>query len=207
MKRILLPLVAALAVFLAPTAKAQYQVDWASLGNQILLNDNSTFDPDGSTILLGHFDSSFTFSLTDTFALLMSHFTTYASTTIGSGGAPPGGGQFNATNLLPNSTGVAGDQMFIWVFNLTNTQWTILTSNAANWTRPPDASNTVIDTSETSVFVPNGVIGSIVGGNLSGGNINLGVAPIPEPSTYLLGLVGGGALLGALRLRRARSVK
>lgn len=204
MKKILLPMIAALAVCASTqTAKAQYQVDFASLGNQIFLNNGVTLDPTGSVVLLGHFDSSFTFSLTDTFSLLMSHFTTYATAHIGDGGAPDG--QFASTALLPNSVGVAGEQMFIWVFNLTNTQWTILTSNAANWTRPPDASNTVIDTSETSVFIPAGVVGSIVGGNLSGGNVNLGVGAIPEPSTYFLGLVGGTALLGVLRRRRVRA--
>ena len=151
-------------------------------------------------MLLGHFNSSFTFSLTDTFALLLSNFTTYATAHIGDGGAPDG--QFASTALIPNAIGVPGEQMYIWVFNLTNTQWTILTSAAANWTRPPDASNTVIDTSELSVFIPTGVIGSIVGGNLSGGNVRLGVAPVPEPSAYLLGLVGAGAMLGFARRRR-----
>src|SRR5476651_82916 len=113
MKKILLPVIAALAVFISPAAKAQFQVDWANLGNQIFLNDGTTLDPVGSTVLLGHFDSSFTFSLTDTFAVLMSHFNTYATAHIGDLGAPAG--QFAATSLLPNSTGVSGEQMYVWV--------------------------------------------------------------------------------------------
>ena len=134
MKKLLLPVVAAIAVFLAPTAKAQFQVNWANLGNQIFLNNGTTLDPIGSTVLLGHFDSSFTFSLTDTFSLLMSHFNTYATAHIGDLGAPAG--QFAAISVLPNATGVAGEQMYVWVFNSTSSQWTILTSTANNWMRP-----------------------------------------------------------------------
>ncbi len=202
MKKFLLPIVVALSIFAnAPASKAQnFQVDWGSIGNNFLLNSSLTFVPDGSTVLLGHFDSSFTFSLTDTLPLLMSHFSTYATSSIGSGGAV-GTGQFTQTSFLPNSTGVAGEQMYIWVFNLTNTQWTILTSTAADWMRPANDSNTVIDTAELSVVIPPGVIGSFVAG--PGTPVNLGIGPVPEPSTYFLGLLGGVGLLGAMRLRRA----
>ncbi len=69
------------------------------------------------------------------------------------------------------------------------------------WKRPADDDNTVIDSAEAGVFVPVGVVGGP-----NGANFNLGVGAVPEPSTYFLGMVGGVALLGAMRLRRTRAV-
>ncbi len=157
---------------------------------------------------LGSFPTGFDFTANTTFAQLSAAFTLYGTTVIGDAGSGNTPGQFFAS-AGPTLPGVAGDHLYIWMFNsnvpANATQWAIITNNSANWTRPVSGLTlTSIDASDAGTFVPAGALGSIPGG--SGGDVLLGIV-IPEPSTYFLGLVGGTALVGGLRLRRLRAAR
>jgi len=76
----------------------------------------------------------------------------------------------------------------------------------STWTAPPAGANQTFIDPTINGTVPAGALG-ILTPNGGGFDITLQIAPIPEPSTYFLGLVGGTALLGALRLRRARAAR
>lgn len=206
MKKIIYSTLSAALLLVSATAAQAEQVDFAAVGNFIRLN-NGQLDPNGSQVLLGSFPSGFNFTTNTSFSQLFSAFTLYGSTFIGDPGSGPTPGQFSAT-AGPVLPGVVGDRLYLWIFNspvaASATQWAILTNISApidNWTRPasPDGS-TSLDASDLTAFVPAGAIGSIIGG--PGGDIRLGFAPVPEPSTYALCITGAALVAGAVRRRR-----
>jgi hypothetical protein len=175
--------------------------------------------PIGDTVWMGYFptnDPSF-FLNNQTFSQLMASFTFLSSIQFGQdASAVPGGGSivpsppgtyfgtvFGSVPTAPANNPTS--QLFIWMFNANNpalaTQWAITTNSA--WTLPSGSGSIGIDPTIDGT-VPNGALGLVVP-NGSGNDIFLGIVVIPEPSTYFLGLVGGTAMLGALRLRRTRS--
>ncbi len=195
-----------------PSAAKAEQVDWGATGNFITLG-NTQAAPVGFSILLGHFTTGFTFAPTQNYATLIANFQTYDTSAIGEGGGGPG--QFFAqTSTNPDGTpastvlpGTAGDQLYMWAFNNANpaqaTEWAII-SNVL-WVRPPSGATTFsFDASELGTFVPNGARGQVVnnGTPTTGGDIRTQIAPIPEPSTYALALVGLGVAAGVARRRR-----
>ena len=205
MKKIIIAGLCVLAgVVGSPRAEAE-QVDFGAIGNFMRLANNSIV-PNGSIVMLGSFPTGFDFTANTTFAQLSAAFTPYGLTTTadaGSGGTP---GQFfaSAGPILP---GVAGDRLFMWIFNspvaATATQWAIISNPSVAWTRPVSGLTfTGIDASDAGTFVPVGALGSIAGGSGSGGDVILGIV-VPEPSTYLLGLIGAGAMLAMRRRQTA----
>jgi hypothetical protein len=176
--------------------------------------------PIGDTVWLGYFptnDPSF-FLNNQTFGQLSASFTFLASIQFGqdASGVPGGGGivpspagtyfgtVFGSVPTAPANN--PSSQLFIWMFNANNpalaTQWAITTNSA--WLLPSGSGNIGIDPTINGT-VPVGALGLITPNASGGFDVTLQIAPIPEPSTYFLGLVGGTAMLGALRLRRAHS--
>lgn len=203
MKKIIYSALSAVLLLAAAPAVNAEQVDFGAIGNFIRLN-NSTLDPNGSQVFLGSFPSSFDFSANTSFSQLFAAFTLYGTTVIGDAGSGNTPGQFFAT-AAPVLPGTAGDRLYIWVFNnavaASATQWAIISNPLSNWTRPLSGLNsTSLDASDAGTFVPVGAIGQIVAGT---GDVRLGIAPaVPEPSTYMLGIVGM-AVIAAVRRRHA----
>ena len=177
--------------------------------------------PVGNTVWMGYFPTNNpSFFLTNqTFSSLLANFTFLSSIQFGQdASAVPGGGSivpsppgtyfgtvFGSVPTAPANNPTS--QLFIWMFNANNpalaTQWAITTNST--WTLPSGSGIIGIDPTVNGT-VPLGALGLITP-NVGGGfDVTLQIA-IPEPSTYFLGLVGGTAMLGALRLRRARAGK
>ncbi len=154
-------------------------------------------------------------------AFLMSHFTTFGTSSIGTnvGGAP---GFFfqNTTGNTATTTPfpVQGQRIYIWAFNTplatTATQEGIFSQTvAANWIFPTQGGNpdttgvdiTDLTNAPSTALAPGADI--VIGGFQQGvGNtLDFNLALIPEPSTYVLALVGGIALW--LLRRRAVGVR
>lgn len=201
------------------TANAQFQIDFGS-GNRIFRDTNGTTAlQTGDRVLIGNFNLAALnggagFQLDDTFAELNAAFTTFASADMGlsfnaiSGmyDPAPAPGRFFDSELTSSSIGATGQQLYMWVFNDSNpllaTGWIILTNNLGAWVRPADGQNTSIN-STTGTFVPAGAIGTYLTPTVGGSSIVLGTAGvIPEPSTYLMGVLGLAALAAARRRQR-----
>lgn len=204
-KRILIAICALAAVFGPSWAKAE-QVDFGEIGSLIRLNNNVVVPAGSGTVWLGSFPVGFDFTVNTTFAQLSAAFTLYGTTVFGDVGSGGTAGQFFST-AGPTLPGVQGDRLYIWMFNTlvpaNSTQWAIVTNPGANWTRPVSGLNsTSLDVSDTGTFVPNGALGTVIGGTF---DVRMGLVVIPEPSTYLLGVIGIGAMLMIARRRRALS--
>lgn len=205
MKKILLTALCVLVGLIGAQRSEAEQVDFGAIGNFIRLNNN-TLVPNGDIVMLGSFPTGFDFTVNTTFAQLTAAFTLYGTTVIGDAGSGFTPGEFfsSAGPVLP---GVAGDRLYIWMFNsavpANATQWAIISNPAAAWTRPVSGLTlNSIDASDAGTFVPIGALGSINGGTF---DIRLGIVVIPEPSVMLLGALGLGLGLMALRARRARA--
>jgi hypothetical protein len=182
------------------------EIQWGAAFGLLFLTADSGNPavPVGDAALIGHFDSSFNFSLNTTFAQLMAGFQQYNSaSTIGTNISGPSlgpGGLFASTNPPNTLPGAAGDQVYFWVFNNVNpaaaTEWALVTNPA--WVRPPTGATVAsYDIADAGTIA----VGPITTIDASG-NVILGFAPIPEPSTILLGVLGGGAMIGMIRRRR-----
>lgn len=208
MKKFFLPLLA-LATITASSVRAE-NIDWAAVFGNVFRLENNAPNPTGNAILLGRFGASnggvstFTFSSNDTYAFLLSNFTQYDATTMGTGVGNTGPGTFSDSTGNVSLPGSAGDQLYMWVFNsptpATATQWAIVTSTL--WTRPASGANSSAFDIADGVSIPAGALGSLIADGMGGFDVGLRTATvIPEPSTYAMGILGAASLI-ALRRRR-----
>lgn len=178
-----------LGLILSLSANAA-DIEYQAQANQILTSSGFKLQL-GCLIRIGTFTPGFNFAANATnFSTTNSAFTEFDTAFIGDGGAPAG--QFY--DNTPYLSGITNLTLYVWIFNSPSaasaTEWAILTNPASNWRGPADGSNsTSIDTGDLGTLVPIGALGSIVGGNGSGGDIRLQAA-IPEPSSAVqLGLI------------------
>ena len=212
-------LLAILVVVFAAPSRAN-QVDYFTGSGVINLATGSVPVPVGNTVWMGYFPTTAGFFTPgQDFATLMANFTLLSTIQFGqdasgvAGGgsivpSPAGtfyGSVFGTVPTAPASN--PSSQLFIWMFNAnapaSATQWAILTNSA--WTLPSGSGQILIDPTVNGT-VPPGALGVLTPNGGGGFDINLQVAPIPEPSTYFLGLAGAGVMIGAVRLRRPRHV-
>lgn len=210
---------ATLFTFAAVTAPAA-EVSWSAA------DDNGLADLAGvpllptDLLLLGSFNISDEMIKANSgnIGYLMSHFAQFGSSSIGTnvGGTP---GEFFQDTINNSSTTtpfpVAGQRIYIWAFNTpiaaTATQIGIFSQSVAgNWVFPaqggiPDTTSVdltdLTDVAGTSLVAGADIVIGDFGQGL-GNTQDFNLALVPEPSTYVLAVVGG---LGLLALRRRRS--
>lgn len=176
--------------------------------------------PSGSLILFGYVNP-----LTFNFGSTQNDFASINSAFVRMGSAFSTSANLNIGNPIFTQTvsgftapvGFDGTQMYIWVFNQAtanaSASWAILTN--PTWLLNNSAFQPVtVDLSDAGTVVAGNLVTGFARGSIINPGTHVPASPggfdvavtVPEPSTYFLGLVGGTALLGALRLHRARSV-
>lgn len=188
-------------------------VNWQAATDNGFADASGIKLPAGSLLLVGAFDISDTTIQANfnNLAFLTSHFAQFGSSTIGNavGGLPGFFAQSTVGNLDTTTPfAVGGNRIYIWAFNTasmgTATQQGIFGQTlATNWLFPHenDIPNTVnIDLTDLTAADPTTlaagadiVIGAFKQG--VGNTTDFNLAPIPEPSTWVLVSLGGFALL------------
>lgn len=201
-------LIALLVAALPTASRATITVTINSNGGWCYVPANGVGDlPVGSVIRVGQFDLSnpANYGLLQTsndYALLNSFFTPLAEGLPGAGTVNQAGAtgeqiiindQFEPGHVfgqivnISSSYFVTGTPLFVWVFNSatpqTATEWGIYTS-ATDWNVPADLGSTTLSTFEAVQVVR--------GGESNGNHFNL--APVPEPGSIVLLLMGAGLM-------------
>lgn len=212
-------LVCSLAVVFCGVSKANAgTVDWgASVDNGLADAFGVKLLP-GSLLLLGSFDvpDSTIQANSGNISFLMSHFTTFGTSTIGNNVGGASGFFFQHT--VGNTTAIQGLSIYIWAFNspttTTATQQGIFSATAlSNWIFPNQVGNpnsTAVDFTDLTNAAGtalNSNANIVVGGFAQGlGNtLDFDLALIPEPSTYALAILGLPVFLFVRRKRTATS--
>ena len=207
-------LICAVSAGLFTSALRADQVDYLT-GSGTYFTLAGTAVPVGNAVWLGFFPTGFTFTQGQTFAQLNANFTRIDTVQFGqdeSGLA--GGGAIAAVpaglfygSAFGNQIGV-GQQLYFWAFNVADptatapTQFAIVTNTT--WIRLPAGTppQTIDPTSDLGTFIPPNTPGTRTPTSATTADIRLGQAPVPEPSTYALALVGLGIAAGIARRRR-----
>jgi hypothetical protein len=215
--------VAAMAVALATICSpcsAQVTYDFTDFGAFIVDPSSGTgLLPTGSLVELGYFNPlTFNFGATQNdFASISAAFQ-FIGGVLTIPGNPTLGTPIFAGSSSPfiAPAGFDGTQLYLWIFNQptanASASWTIVTNSTWLLNNASTLSPVSIDLSDIGTVVAGSALngfarGSIINPSTHGspGGFDVAVG-VPEPSTYFLGMVGGFALLGAMRLRRARAV-
>ncbi len=197
-------------------------VSWSAATDNGFADASGIKLPAGSLLLVGAFDISDTTIQANfnNLAFLSSHFAPYGSSSIGTnvGGAPGFFFQNSSGNLDTTSPfAVAGNRIYIWAFNSasmgTATQQGIFTQTAlSSWLFPHESdipNTTSVELTDLTTGDPGTLAAGadiVIGGfkQGSGNTTDFNLAPIPEPSTWVLVSLGGLALL-YFRRRQPRS--
>ncbi len=213
-------------VFLGLGTSFAGSVAWSNADDNNGAGVNSLSDAFGVNLLPGNLLLIGSFNISDStiqansgnISFLLSHFSQYGSSTIGSGVGNTPGLFYQNTIANLDTAGVAGQRIYIWAFNspiaTTATQQGIFSQSALNnWIFPHesdipnatsvDLSNLTNANGTSLVAGANIVIGSFGQSPFNGRDFEL--ALIPEPSTYTLVLLGGIALV--VVRRRARAIR
>ena len=216
-----LALILSSAFAIAQTA----QVTWGAYTTNGVGTASGQPLPLGDAVLVGTFDiSNSTIAANATnYSFLLSHWTQFASSTIGFG-SPNGSGDNSGYWLSSNNNstlalGIAGQPIYYWVFNSPTpalaTQYGIFTAStspnstvSSAWKFPSDTSipnTTITDLNQVPHDSTGILFGSYGTGISSDGSSPLyNLAVIPEPGSAIL-LLSGGALIIAVRRRFRRS--
>lgn len=211
-----------MALLLGAATSFAGTVNWQAATDNGLADASGIKLAPGSLLLVGSFDISDATIQANAFnlAFLASHFATFGSSSIGTGvGGLPGFFAQSTVGTFDTTTpfAVGGNQIYIWAFNTssmgTATQQGVFSlTGSSEWLFPHDTdiiTTRTIDLTDLTdgsgtVLVAGADI--VIGGFRQGpGNLlDFNLAVIPEPSTYVLALVGGLGLFFFAR-RRAGS--
>jgi hypothetical protein len=192
LKKFTLSLAAFISISLPFSMKAA-TIEYSSQ-NGVILGANGFNAADGDIVELGTFTSGFNFVANTSFSALNAAFTLYDTTTIV-------GGQFYNN---PTWAGLSGIPLYIWIFNVTSTPvanpgaWAIVKN--PSWLTPDGSSSTAdipIDTSDSGTVVPTGALGIV-----SGADVQLQLAAVPEPSS--IAFLASGLLMAGSMIRRRK---
>ena len=212
MKKCFLPsAIAALALFVSPSAKADLTVTLSTPATSLILQSDGLFLLSGSLVRLGYFDLSgatlTTLQTSNDFATIDSLFRPLAEGISGAGSVTQLGNSGNA--LMINdmfgqgqafgqidgiTAGYIPEGQFLsaWVFNGPNAstanQWGIYSSSTA-WAVPPDLGSVVLSTDDINTVVR--------GSKDVSGNYHLATIPaaVPEPSGLVLIAITGALII------------
>ncbi len=215
MKSTLLTLAASLFIAGSSFGALSVGITSSTTGAQFFLSGGGTLVPDGSLVVIGTFASAP--AANASFETLKLAFTEYGRTTFTHAGAP-NSGRFTRTGLAESNadptiddTDFTGKDLYMWVYSTptesATAQQGIFTSVAnANWNFAASV-DPPANTTTAGIATIDTAIGAFIGGTQAGlvrnGATLTGLtlaAPVPEPSTALMMLMG----LSAFSYRRRK---
>lgn len=179
---------------------AAISVTWGNSNETYTFADSKGVDlSTGSLILLGTFSAQTDFvTFGKDLAYLQSHFTSFDSASIGSGGY----GELDGYFVDGATVAALSTPLYYWVFNASTaagaTEWGVVTSAA--WVTPANDPDILITDLDQAV-ASGAKVGSL---NTAAGKFQtLVTSAVPEPSSFAA--IAGLSILGVVAARRRRS--